>query len=562
MKDKNEFYSLLMEIDGRELGELGRLLGDYDFNRFVIKAAPAIMMDGEPQLPVIVRVTHAVSGFPDRFLSAPISRVALEDFLTRKIAEAIDEQGRFDSTGLARRLIVRPAIGQKILPRSTVQVADDYTDVRLRLVIPMQRGRLDAATFQHVFFQQLPSIVKQALLYCNMNQSEAERFASMMEDADEIRRSLAERGFAAFVADGALVHRRHGTDLPDAARRGIAVDPSLLQTFDTANSGAIRGAGIPPGVTLILGDASEGRTDLLRAIAAGIYNHVPGDGREMVVSMPDAVYVASEPGRPVQRVDLACFLGSHDFSSESAGQLESQSASLIESIEAGARVIVLDEADSAPGFLGGDSRLGAISGLSSSLAPLASRARQMVEELGISTIVGGQHAVGSFIPVADAILLLDRGVLRNVTAEVKQGWTDKAGGAASFDFTGLVETARWIVPSSIDAASGLRDSVIEVAGAGMLRFGSQTICLGNRVQLADDQQLLTLGLIIEYALNRYLEQPRPIRELLDLIERDLSTEGLDQITRDLRGDLARPRRYEIAAALNRLPSLRVVRAAL
>jgi hypothetical protein len=44
---------------------------------------------------------------------------------------------------------------------------------------------------------------------------------------------------------------------------------------------------------------------------------------------------------------------------------------------------------------------------------------------------------------------------------------------------------------------------------------------------------------------------------MDLIDRDLGTEGLECLSRDLRGDLARPRRYEIAAALNRLDSMRV-----
>jgi len=384
----------------------------------------------------------------------------------------------------------------------------------------------------------------------------------MMEDADEIRRSLAERGFASFVGDGSLVARESGSDLPAREQKPLAIDPALLQIFETTHAGAMRGAGIPPGITLILGDAASGRTDLLRAIAAGIYNHVPGDGREMVVSMPDAVYVASEPGRSVQRVDVGCFLGRHDFSSSAASAVESQSAALIEAVEAGARVLVLDEADSAPGFLGGDNRLHALPGAASTFVPLAARARQMAEELGISTIVGGQHAVGSFIAVADTILAIENGIIRNVTSEVKKKWGDEAASVPGFDFTALVETARWVVPSSIDSASGLRDSVIEANGAGSLRFGAQKIEFGNRVQLADEQQLLTLGLILEYAVNRYLEQPRPVRELLDLIERDLSTEGLDQITRDLRGDLARPRRYEIAATLNRLPSLRVVRAAL
>ena len=54
-----------------------------------------------------------------------------------------------------------------------------------------------------------------------------------------------------------------------------------------------------------------------------------------------------------------------------------------------------------------------------------------------------------------------------------------------------------------------------------------------------------------------MDEGYPLREILDLVDRDLSNEGLNALVRDLRGDLARPRRYEVAATLNRLPAFRV-----
>ena len=564
MKDKLEFFNILSEVDGHDYGDLARLMGDYDFNRYVVKIGHVPHSAEETSLSLVVRVTHAVAGFPEALLSSPIRRTALEDLLARKLALAIDGQASFDLNGVARRRIVAPRPGQKILPRSTVQITDDFTDVRLSVLIPQQRGRLDAIALQTVFFDDLPMVVQESLIYCNMAPSEVDAFVGLMEDADVIRQSLSTRGLIGFAASGSLVARQPGTDLPDyESEKTLAVDSALQISFETPHRGVVSGIGIASGVTLIIGDAFSGRVELMRALAAGIYNHVPGDGREYIVTMPDSVYVPSEPGRSVQRVDIGSFLPNADYSSSSADACHAQAASLIEALEAGARVILLDESDSCPGFLGGDDRIQALLGGSGDLAPLSCRVKQLTQELGVSTVVAGSVSVSSFIPVADTVLAILDGVITDITREAKSAFASTpASATAEYDFTHLIETARWVVPSSIDASVGRLDGVIGIEPDGTIRFGRYIIALGNNHQIADGQQALTLGLIIEYARQRYLDKARPMRELLDLVERDLSMEGIEQVTREVRGDLARPRRYEIAAALNRLPSLRIARAAL
>ncbi len=564
MKDKLEFYNILSEIDGHDYGDLPRLMGDYDFNRYVVKVSHVPQNPEETGLSVVVRVTHAVAGFPESLLSSPIRRTALEDLLTRKLAAAIDTQATFDVNGVARRRIVAPRPGQKILPRSTVQITDDFTDVRLIVLIPTQRGHIDGGAFQTVFFDDLPMVVQDALIYCNMEPAEVDAFVGLMEDADHIRQSLAARGLIGFIASGSLVTRLPGTDLPDfTSESSITVEPELQIAFETPHRGPVSGIGINSGVTLLLGDAFSGRIELMRALASGIYNHIPGDGREYIVTMPDSVYIPSEPGRSVQRVDIGSFLPVADYTTSSADACHAQAASLIEALEAGARVILLDESDACPGFLGGDDRVQSLLGVQSELTPLSGRVKQLTQELGVSTIVAGNVSVSSFIPVADTILAIRNGVISDITHQAKAAFASAAApGSPDYDFTHLIETARWVVPSSIDASVGRHDGVIGIKGDDTLLFGRYTISLGNNHQIADAQQALTLGLIIEYARQRYLDKARPMRELLDLVERDLSMEGLEQVTRELRGDLARPRRYEIAAALNRLPSLRVARAAL
>ena len=125
----------------------------------------------------------------------------------------------------------------------------------------------------------------------------------------------------------------------------------------------------------------------------------------------------------------------------------------------------------------------------------------------------------------------------------------------------MAEPVRNIVPISIDPSQDRYDAVISAPDIRTLVFGRSVVDLSGLPQLADVYQARTIGRILYYAKLRYLDEPRPVREILDLVDRDLSTEGLESLTRDLRGDLARPRRFEIAAALNRLETLRVTRSA-
>ena len=230
-------------------------------------------------------------------------------------------------------------------------------------------------------------------------------------------------------------------------------------------------------------------------------------------------------------------------------------------MEAGARVLILDESDSAPEFLALDTRVaGLLPGAEKRATPLAMRARQIADELGVSIVVGGSAAVAEFIPIADTVLRVDGFKVSDVTKEAKTvAIQTHSGKAKASDVSGLVEKNRWIVPSSIDPSAGRFDACVDAKDAHSLTFGRSSIDLRGIKQLADIYQTRTIGRILYYAKLRYMDEPRPIREILDLIDRDLSTEGLESLTRDLRGDLARPRRYEIAAALNRLDSLRINR---
>jgi predicted ABC-class ATPase len=558
MRDKKEFEQILKSIDGKESAAYAKLVGDFDFTRFVLhslRIAPGA--DGVTDTLFVLHVPQLIAAFPPALFKSAIRRTALEDYLARKVAAAVDGLSRHRTTGGPRSILL-PRPGAQILPRSSLIVAQDYVEARITVRLPVQNGLVQAAEATRIFFEDLPAIVTGALIYCYQDEEDLNRFVNVMEDADQIRQSLLKKGMVSFVGDGA---RLPGANVPP-----VSVPEENGVRVDVPNAGSLRGLGIPTGVTVIIGDPYSGRPELIRAISTGIYNHVPADGREYVITVPDAVEIVAEPSRPVQRVNISPFLSEGpgvkpaQFTTAAATPAESQMASLVEAVQVGAQVLIFDESCSAPAFLSADSRLAGLQpDAARRITPLSARARQIADELRVSLVIGAWATAAEFVPVADTVLYVANGRITNITQQAK---ASEAGAPARPPaklppLPSLSTRTRWIVPSSMDASLGQEDALVVADDAGHLRFGRYTINLAAVPQIVDVCQTATIGLLMYYAKLHYLDEGRTVAEVLDQLDQDLGTEGLDTLSRELRGDLARPRRYEIAAALNRLGNLRI-----
>lgn len=567
MKDRKEFYNVLAEIDGKPLAEYEKLAGDFDFARYVVKCSQ-INMDEEADGPVFnIRVPQSIAELPGHLYDSPVRRTALEDMLARNLAEAADRIASFDASGIARRNILVARPGQKILPRTCVSVTKEYVDVCIRISLPfkaMMSGErvVDGEMARILFFEDLPEVISNSIFCCNLNLAEAEYFVNTMEDADRVRQTLATMGLVGFVGEGSLLSREQGTDLPDDDNIAPFDVEGESADVEVPNAGSLRGMGVPAGLTVVLGDDAGGRKSFMNALTAGVFNHVPGDGREHVLTVSDAVQIESDPGRSIQEINITPFFSEMDnanpssYSTDAADAAVSQAAGVIEALEVGARVLVVDEATSAPAFLTTDTRVASLLGETPSTS-LAQRARQMVDELGVSLVVGGENLVAEYIPIADTVLKVEDFQVKVITEEAQATAIEAPPPAPEVNLGPMLARSRWIMPSSIDASVGRIDQLIKTIDLQAVQFGRSVIEMDSVPQLADESQTLTVGLLLYYAKLRYMQEGYPLREMLDMIDRDLSTEGLGTISRDLRGDLARPRRYELAAALNRLPTFRV-----
>jgi predicted ABC-class ATPase len=323
--------------------------------------------------------------------------------------------------------------------------------------------------------------------------------------------------------------------------------------------------GIPKGITLIVGGGFHGKSTLLTALERGVYPHIPGDGREYVVTCRDAVKIRAEDGRRVECVDISPFISglpfhrsTTSFSTDDASGSTSQAANIIEALEVGARLLLLDEDNSATNFMVRDARMQSlISKIDEPITPFLDRVRELYEELGVSTVLvmGG---CGDYFDVAHCVLAMREYQPYDVSIKARQI-------AKEITTRRKVETSaplslgiqRSPQKHSFDPSRGKRSVKIDAKAKDLILYGREPIDLRFVEQLVDFSQTRAVGLAIHLAVQRYIDGHATLHEIIETLEAFFDERGLDELEPFHRreqhpGNLARPRKYEIAAAINRL----------
>jgi predicted ABC-class ATPase len=334
--------------------------------------------------------------------------------------------------------------------------------------------------------------------------------------------------------------------------------------LELPNYGTITGMGIPQGISLIVGGGFHGKSTLLNAIEEGIYNHIPGDGREFVVTDPSSVKIRSEDGRRIEKVDISPFINNlplgkstEAFSTEDASGSTSQAANIVEAIEVDASVLLIDEDTSATNFMIRDQRMQQLVHKNEEpITPFIDKVKQLYTDRDVSTILvmGGS---GDYFEVADQVIgmnnykpedLTDQAKNINKTVETKR----TAEGGEQF---GKINP-RLPLAESIKPGKGKKPKKIKTNNKHSIQFGTYTIDLSSVEQLVDPSQTNAIGEALVYA-KKYMDGKNSMKEILDLIFRDIEEEGLAVIGNPKSGNYAGFRRFELAAALNRLRSLQI-----
>lgn len=496
--------------------------------------------------------------------------VALRDYLARTLRELLKGQA----------ISIAPA-GQEILERSSVNLhetwQDDfstpafnapgpYLELRLRWSLPAF-GR-EIAGRQAA--RNLNLDLARAIASLDLRESElgaaAWKHCQVAEDHAALQEILVERGWVAFLADGANLARRSGvSQLPLEGGVPLIAPETLAQTVYLPHAGAVRGTAIPAGVTVIAGGGYHGKSTLLNAIARGIYPHVPGDGRELVATVPEAMAVRAADGRAVTGVDLRPFI-SHlpgrdadpaQFTTANASGSTSQAASIMESLELWGQpaqaALLLDEDTCATNLLIRDQRMRAlVSSEREPITPLVDRIRALHRERGISTLIvmGGS---GDYLDVADQVLIMDSYRLVDATAQARQVCASQPRVDTSLpDFPLPAQR----LPQRPEAKRR-GPSRTRALGTQRLVLDRHEVDVADVSGLVDEGQALAVAWALRALLERHFDGRTSLPQALAQVAKRLDDVGLDALGEAHPAFLVRPRLVDMGAAVNRLRSLQV-----
>ncbi len=581
MASAEDLKGILGRIDGHGYRAYKDITGSFAFEAMTLHIDH---VQGDPfaaPSKLRVRLPMSEAGIPPELFGSAARSLACSDFLARQMRLAIRSHGGPREGSGKSGVIQVDAGGQEVIERTAVVIDPDWVEARVELGLPAAGRRVLGRQAESMLCHDLPRIAREALCWDRLPRDEAREFVECIENQEYLRRQLAERGLVAFVGDGSILPRESGASDRPLPRGGAAAfrSPEALRvTLPLANPipgpdgpcREITGMAIGRGVTLVVGGGYHGKSTLLRALERGVYPHIPGDGREWVVSSPGLVKIRAEDGRRVEQVDISAFINNLPqersttaFSSDDASGSTSQAANIVEAIEVGASGLLLDEDTSATNFMVRDARMQAlVNKRDEPITPFLERVREIYDTLGVSTVLvmGG---CGDYFDIADRVIAMREFQPEDVTDEARR-IAREHGSTRQIEVAAPLARIADRAPQSgsFDASRGRRPVKVDAKRVDHILFGNDAIDLKGVEQLVDLSQTRAVGNAIHLASQRFMDGETSLARVLDLLEAFFDEEGLDPLAPFYRrdhhpGNLARPRRFEIAAAINRLRTLRM-----
>lgn len=575
MKHSEELRQQLHSIHRRSYPAYKDLKGQYSFGNYILSIDH---VQGDPFASpshISVRIAHKDAAFPQEYYKDTLSRTTLCDYLTRQFEKQINAY-TFRAKGSGKSgLISVSHCGQEVLARTACEISENGITARFFIGFPANGRTINAFELEKILFEFLPVCVRKAFFYSSQNARDLKFFMELAWDQEFIRQELKKRDLCAFVADGSILPRESGiSSRPMKDSIPFTSPESLKISLNLPYHGTITGMGIAQGITLIVGGGYHGKSTLLNALELGVYNHIPGDGREYVITDNTAVKLRSEDGRFIKDVDISLFINdlpnkkdTRCFSTLDASGSTSQAAGIVESMEAGSHLFLLDEDTSATNFMVRDAFMQqVIRREKEPITPFLERARDLYEKAGISTILVAGSS-GAFFHIADTIIQMDNYVPRDITAPTKElcrQYPLSPVSAPAFE----MPHSRRIMTKSVSDASGRhgrpdrkhsaerpehKNLKTKVSKTDGFTLGRQEIDLRYTEQLIDTEQTAALSLLLKYAVEHLIDGKRTLSEVVELLHSRLRQQGLSFLSgnSEIACGYALPRLQEIYACFNR-----------
>lgn len=563
MKKAADLKRNIQAIDHRGYPGYKELRGEYDFGDYILSIDH---VQGDPfaspsHLSVIVDGGRA--GFPKEYYTEKHKRITLQDHLTRLYGKALAPLS-FKAKGSGKSgLLGISHCGQQVLERTACRVKPDgRVIVRFEAGFPANGRSVNAGELIKMLFQFVPEAVNSSLFYANINHNALQKAIFLCEDQQFIRSQLEPMGLCAFLADGSVLPRESGiSDRPMKQATAFTSPDSMRVTLTLPHCGETSGMGIPKGITLFVGGGYHGKSTLLQALEMGVYNHISGDGRELVITEDSAWKLRAEDGRSISQVDISPFINhlpnkkdTVHFSTEDASGSTSQAANLMEGIESGSTLFLIDEDTSATNFMIRDELMQkVICREEEPITPFIERVNSMYQDLGISSVIVAGSS-GSFFQIADTIIQMREYIPYDITAKAKQAATDYPALTISKQFP---ESESKRMPKPNTALKKEQRLKMKTMGTHEMLLAKDSIELRYLEQLIDSEQTNSLAYALKYMELHLMNGQKTIPQLLDAIEKLVEEKGLEALfdREYVRSSLAAPRRQELAGCINRYRKL-------
>ncbi|KAL4100387.1 hypothetical protein PRIC1_008181 [Phytophthora ramorum] len=561
--------SILQELHNRNYGAYHDLQRAFEFEDVAGGLRFSLEFDhiqGDPYASpsrAHVTVSAGSAAFPAEMHVDKTRNVALCDYLTRAFAASARQAGADAKTvsnswqGAKGGDISIDAPGQHVIERSSVMVlTNGDVEARFNINLPA-RGRSICGDWAYtILVDTLPTLVERSLLLKSLDVAHVWEHLHSVEDQETLRGMMKGAGLVGFVRDGAVLPRQSGaSDLPLSSDKAVPFKSpkSLSRSFTLPNCGVVTGMGIPQGVTLFVGGGFHGKSTVLKALEVGVYNHVPSDGRELVVMDPNAVKIRSEDSRSVVCTDISAFIDNLPFkqdttrfSTADASGSTSQAANIVEALEVGATTLLIDEDTCATNFMIRDWKMQQLVAKDKEpITPFISKVRALYTQRGVSSVlvIGG---AGDYFSVADNVIMMDSYEPRDVTAEAKKIASEH--GEIRQDATFGEFKARIPLSRGFEV-----NGKVVSRGIGKIQYGEVDLDLSAVEQIVEPSQVRTIADAILKARS-FMDGKRTLEGVLAMLEAEMDRTGsLDVVgTHKKSGFYTRPRKLELAAAINRL----------
>ncbi len=510
-----------------------------------------------------IKIELPSAGFAKAHYENPLRKLALEDYLLREVDHRVQQcQGGITGSGRSGEIAVQSP-GQKIIRRSGMQIKNGVLILTLFAGLPGDGRRVLAKECVKLFSEVLPPVWEECLLAKSLDLNKVQQALETLEDYSTLSQLLNQNHWASFVADGSLLPRTSGiSDLP-LKNGGVlfSAPKELSAEVQLPYAGKVRGMPIPLGITLIVGGGFHGKSTLLKAIQDAVYPHVTGDGRERIATQPTAVKIRAEDGRSVQPINISGFMdnlplipSTENFSTVSASGSTSQAVNILEAIESGSSLLLMDEDTCATNFMIRDARMQAlIASDQEPITPLVDRIEELHKDFGVSTllVMGGS---GDYFDMADQVIAMESFQPKLVTAKAKQIVRENPG-------TRKTETSKPLPKvqmrnrnlSALGFSRGKKPCVIQTQGLIALILGRTEIDVRYVEHLVEQGQLELCGWILKQHKDMQETDPGvPNKDAIKNILETIENGELQSVAPFNNGLLALPRFQDVMAVLHRL----------